>query len=103
LLERVYSSIADLTQVRDRVQAQIAALEQQAARLDQQVGKARQLGREDLAQEALTRRNAVQGQIAEMISQLNQLLAERAKLTTTAQTLQARIDGATGAAASSFL
>lgn len=96
LLERVYSGIADLTQSRDRVQAQITALEQHQPKLEQQIGKARQFRREDLAQEALTRLNSVQSQIAELKSQADQLLAERAKLTTTAQALQAKIDGAGG-------
>jgi hypothetical protein len=93
LLERVYSSIADVTQSRDRVQAQIAALEQQMAKLEQQAGKARQFGREDLAQQALARLNSAQGQVAVLRSQADLLLAERAKLTTTAQRLQAKIDG----------
>ena len=97
LLERMFSGIADLTQSRDRVQAQIAALEQSTAKLEQQVGKARQFGREDLAQQALTRVNLSQSQIVGLKSQLDQLVAERAKLTTAAQTLQAKIDGAGGA------
>jgi hypothetical protein len=96
LLERVYSGIADVTQSRDRVQAQIDAVEQQMAKLEQQVGKARQFGREDLAQQALARLNSAQGQAVELKSQVDQLLAERAKLTTTAQLLQTKIDGAGG-------
>jgi Protein of unknown function (DUF4236) len=99
LLERVYSGIADLTQSRDRVQAQITALEQQHAKLEQQIGKARQFGREDLAQQALTLLNSGQSQIAALRSQLDQLLTERAKLTAMAQALQAKIDGAGGATA----
>ena len=86
LLERVYSAITDLTQSRDRLQTQITALEQQQAKLEQQIGKARQLGREDLAQQATP--NSVQSQVATLKSQVNQLLVERAKLTTTAQALQ---------------
>jgi Protein of unknown function (DUF4236) len=96
LLERVYASIADLTQSRDRIQSHTTVLEQQMAKLEQQMGKARQFGREDLAQEALTRLKLAQGQVAEMKTQVHQLLAERAKLTTTAQALQAKIDGAGG-------
>jgi Protein of unknown function (DUF4236) len=99
LLERVYSSIADLTQSRERVQTHITALEQSMAKLEQQIGKARQLGREDLAQEALTRLNLAQSQVADLKSQVDQLLAQRVKLTTAAQTLQAKIDGAGGATA----
>jgi hypothetical protein len=99
LLERVYSAITDITQSRERIQSQITALQQQMAKLEQQIGKARQFGREDLAQQALTRLNSAQGQLAVLKSQLDQLLAERVKLTATAQTLQAKIGGAGGAPA----
>lgn len=97
LLERIYSGITDLTQSRDRTQAQITALEQSQAQLEQQIGKARQFGREDLAQQALTRLNLGRSQMATLKSQLDQLLAERVKLTAMAQTLQAKVDGAGGA------
>jgi chromosome segregation ATPase len=99
LLDRVYFGITDLTQSRERVQAQITALKEQLAKLEQQIGKARQFGREDLAQEALTRLNSGQSQIATLKSQLDQLLAQRVKLTAAAQTLQAKIDGAGGTTA----
>jgi hypothetical protein len=85
LLDRVYFGITDLTQSRERVQAQITALEEQLAKLEQQIGKARQFGREDLAQEALTRLNSGQSQIATLKSQLDQLLAQRVKLTAAAR------------------
>jgi phage shock protein A len=96
LLERMHSGIADLTQSRERVLAQITALEEQLATLERQMGNARQFGREDLAQAALTRLNSGQRQIAALKSQLDQVLAQREKLTTAAQRLQAKIDGAGG-------
>jgi hypothetical protein len=99
LLEQVHSSLAEIAQSRERVQAQITALKQSQAKLGSLAGRARQMGREDLAQDALTRQNSAQSQLAELTSQLDQLLATRAKLTTTAQTLQARIDGTTGTSA----
>jgi phage shock protein A len=99
LLERLYLGIADLTQSRERVLAQITALEEQLAKLEQQIGNARRFGREDIAQKALTRLNSGQSQIAALKSQLDQVLAHRAKLTATAQTLQAKIDGADGTTA----
>ncbi len=92
LLEKVYSSLAEITQSRERVQEQITALKQQQAKFESLIGRARQLGAEDLAQEALTRQSSIQSQVAELAPQLDQLTAERAKLTTTAQTLQARIN-----------
>jgi phage shock protein A len=96
LLGRVNLGLADLTQSRERVQTQIAAHQEQLAQLEQQLGQARQSGRDDLAQEALTRLNSARSQIAALKSQLGQVLAERVKLTAAAQTLQAKIDGAGG-------
>jgi phage shock protein A len=99
LLECVYLRIADMTQSRERVQGQITALEELMAKLEHQISKARQSGREDLAQEALTRLNSGQSQIAALKSQLDQVLAERVKFTAAAQRLQTKIDGAGGTAA----
>ena len=99
LLERVYLRIADMTQSRERVQGQITALEELMAKLEHEISKARQSGREDLAQEALTRLNSGQSQIAALKSQLDQVLAERVKFTAAAQRLQTKIDGAGGTAA----
>lgn len=92
LLEKVYSSLAEITQARERLQEQITALQQQQAKFESLIGRARQLGAEDLVQEALTRQSSAQSQVAELTSQLDQLTAQRAKLTTTAQTLQDRIN-----------
>jgi phage I-like protein len=99
LLERVHFGIEDMTRSRDLVQAQIAALEQDQTKLEQRIEEARQSGREDLAEQALTLQNSGQSQIAELKSQLDQVLAKRVKLTTAAQRLQAKIDGAGGATA----
>ena len=96
LLARIHSGIADLTLSRDRVQAQIAALEQHQAKLERQIETARRFGREDLAQRAQTLVASSQAEIAERKSQLDQVLAERLKLTTAARRLQAKIDGAGG-------
>jgi phage shock protein A len=98
-LERVHSGIADLTQSRERLLAQITSLEEQLAKLEQQMGNARRFGRDDLAQAALTRLNSGQSQIAALKSQLEQVLAQREKLTAAAQRLQAKIDGAGGTTA----
>ena len=88
LTGRLYLGIADLT-----------ALEEQLARLEQQIGMARQFGREDIAQKALTRLNSGQSQIAALKSQLDQVLAHRVKLTAAAQRLQAKRDWTGGTTA----
>jgi len=84
------SGIAELARTRERVQAQMTALEQQEAKLGQQAAKARQFGREDLAHKARTRQQEVQSQRAELDVQLGQLLDEEAKLTIAVERLQAR-------------
>lgn len=89
-LEEARSGIAELARSRERVQAQVTALEQQEAKLGQQATVARQFGREDLAHKARTRQQEVQSQRAELAVQLSQLLDEEAKLTIAAQQLQAR-------------
>ena len=89
-LEEARSGIAELARSRERVQAQMTALEQQEAKLGQQATVARQFGREDLAHKARTRQQEVQSQRAELAVQLGQLLNEEAKLTIAAQRLQAR-------------
>jgi phage shock protein A len=89
-LEEARSGIAELARSRERVQAQMTALEQQEAKLGQQATVARQFGREDLAHKARTRQQEVQSQRAELAAQLGQLLDEEAKLTIAAQRLQAR-------------
>jgi phage shock protein A len=89
-LEEARSGIAELARSRERVQAQMTALEQQEAKLGKQATVARQFGREDLAHKARTRQQGVQSQRAELAAQLGQLLDEEAKLTIAAQRLQAR-------------
>lgn len=83
-------AIAALTRSRERVQAQITALEQQAAKLEHQAAVARTLGRDDLARAAQARQQDTQSQRAELAVQLGQLLDEEAKLTIAAERLQAR-------------
>jgi len=84
------SGIARLARSRERVQAQLTALEQQEVKLGRQADMARQFGREDLAQVARARQQDTQSQRAELAIQLGQLLDEEAKLTLAARRLQAR-------------
>lgn len=89
-LAEARSGIAGLARSRDRVQAQLAAVERQEAKLGQQAAVARRLGREDLAQVALARQQEAQSQRAELAAQLDQLLGEEAELTIEARRLQTR-------------
>jgi phage shock protein A len=50
------------------------------------------MGREDLAREALTRKSALTGQIADLNAQHDQLRGEEEKLTLASQRLQAKVE-----------
>lgn len=89
-LQAARSGMAGLARSRERIQAQMTALEQQEAKLGRQAAVARRFGREDLAQAAGARQQEARSQRAELAVQLGQLLDEEAKLTIAAQRLQAR-------------
>lgn len=90
LLRRVRFGVADLELSRERVQAQITALEQEEAKLAAHADKAREMGREDLVHIALARRQEAEGHRVELAVQLDQVLAEEAKLTIAGQRLQTK-------------
>jgi phage shock protein A len=90
LLRRTRLGIADHELSRERVQAQVTSLEQEEAKLAAQAVKARQMGREDLAHVALARQREAAGRRTELAVQLDQVLAEEAKLTVAAQRLQTK-------------
>ncbi|GAA5073957.1 PspA/IM30 family protein [Thermocatellispora tengchongensis] len=92
LLQKVRRGVADVATSRKRVELQINQLEQQTRRLEDQGRKALAAGREDLAREALTRRGALQSQIADLRIQHDNLQGEEEKLTTASHRLQAKVD-----------
>ncbi|HEY9523845.1 MAG TPA: PspA/IM30 family protein [Thermopolyspora sp.] len=92
LLQKVRRGVADVATSRKRVELQINGLRQQSTKLEDQGRKALGVGREDLAREALTRRSALQGQIADLQIQHDNLQAEEEKLTLASQRLQTKVD-----------
>src|SRR5205085_6689990 len=64
LLTKVRRGVADVATSRKRLELQMQALDQQAAKLTDQGRKALSLGREDLAREALTRKSGIDSQLA---------------------------------------
>ena len=92
LLTQVRRGVADVATSRKRVEMQKAQLVQQAAKLQSQAEKSLQVDREDLAREALTRKSAVAGQVADLDVQLAQLQGEEEKLTLAQQRLQAKVE-----------
>ncbi|MFC0861103.1 PspA/IM30 family protein [Sphaerimonospora cavernae] len=92
LLQKVRRGVADVATSRKRVELQINQLEGQGAKLENQSRQALAAGREDLAREALTRRNGLNAQIADLRLQYNNLHGEEEKLTLASQRLQAKVD-----------
>ena len=92
MLQKVRRGVADVATARKRLELQIQQLEQQHTKLTEQSRKALQVGREDLAREALQRRAGLDGQLNELRMQHQNLQSEEEKLTLASQRLQAKVD-----------
>lgn len=92
LLSKVRRGVADVATSRKRVELQMNQLQQQADKLQEQAQKAIQVGREDLAREALTRKSGLAQQIADLQTQHAQLQGEEEKLVLAQQRLQAKVE-----------
>ena len=92
LLSKVRRGVADVATSRKRVELQVNQLNQQADKLSAQAQKAIDMGREDLAREALTRKSGLASQIQDLQTQHAQLQAEEEKLTLAQQRLQAKVE-----------
>ena len=92
LLTKVRRGVADVATSRKRIEIQMQQLQGSADKLQSQAQQAVGAGRDDLAREALTRRAAVNQQLADLQTQHAQLQAEEEKLTNASQRLQAKVD-----------
>ncbi len=92
LLQKVRRGVADVATSRKRLELQITQLEQQQNKLSGQAQKAMEIGREDLAREALTRKSGLSQQISDLQTQHEALQGEEQKLTMASQRLQAKVD-----------
>src|SRR3954453_1532611 len=92
MLTKVRRGVADVATSRKRVEMQITQLETQSSKLTGQAQKAIEVGREDLAREALTRKSGLNGQLIDLKEQHAQLQGEEEKLTRASQQLQAKVD-----------
>src|SRR6185503_11459999 len=92
LLTKVRRGVADVATSRKRLEIQMQQLQASGDKLQSQAQQAVQAGRDDLAREALTRRAAVNQQLADLQTQHAQLQAEEEKLTQASQRLQAKVD-----------
>jgi phage shock protein A len=91
-LQKLRRGVAEVATARKRVELQAAALQQQADKLQGQARQALGQGREDLAREALTRRAALDGELAELHEQHDQIAAQEQRLVETAGKVQAQVD-----------
>lgn len=92
LLQKVRRGVADVATSRKRLELQLAQLQQQSDKLEQQAKAALAGGREDLAREALTRRSGLATQIADLQTQHAQLADQEEKLVAASQRLQAKVE-----------
>ncbi len=92
MLQKVRRGVADVATSRKRVELQIAGLDKQLTRLDDQARAALAGGREDLAREALIRKSGISQQMNDLHVQLEQLTAQEQKLTVAAQQLQGKVE-----------
>ncbi len=92
MLQKVRRGVADVATSRKRVELQIASLDKQLAKLDDQARAALAAGREDLAREALIRKSSLSQQIADLHVQLEQLTVQEQKLTVASQQLQTKVE-----------
>ena len=92
MLQQVRRGVADVATSRKRVELQIQQLNTQQATLQDQAKKAIDLGREDLAREALTRKAGLAAQATDLNTQLSSLQADEERLITAQQQLQAKVE-----------
>ena len=92
LLQKVRRGVADVATSRKRLELQMAVLAKEEEKLAGQARKALEVGREDLAREALTRRGDKQTQLSDLRAQFEHLQAEEEKLVRASQQLQQRVD-----------
>lgn len=92
MLQKVRRGVADVATSRKRIEVQMTQLNGQSDKLQDQAQQALDLGREDLAREALTRRSGLANQISDLQTQHDALQGEEEKLSVAAQRLQAKVE-----------
>ncbi len=80
MLTKVRRGVADVATSRKRVEMQLTQLTSQQTKLGEQAQKAIDMGREDLAREALTRKSGLNAQVTDLQAQVAQLQGEEEKL-----------------------
>ncbi len=92
MLQKVRRGVADVATSRKRIELQMNQINQTSGKLEKQARDALATGREDLAREALSRRQSAQSQLTDLQAQYTQLQGEEEKLTLASQRLQVKVD-----------
>ena len=92
LLQKVRRGVADVATSRKRVELQMKKLQQESDKLESQARKALELGREDLAREALTRRANIVTQINDLNAQYESLQGQEENLVRQSKQLESKVE-----------
>ncbi len=92
LLQNVKKGIADVVTSKKRLQMQEEKLQQQVVKLDTQARQALSAGNEDLARQALERKNVAQTELQSLDGQVAQLEQQQEQLTASEQKLRTKIE-----------
>src|SRR6204780_165206 len=91
-LQNVKKGIADVVTAKKRLQMQESTLQQQVVKLDTQARQALAGGKEDLARQALERKNVGQTELQSLETQVAELEDQQTKLVDSEQKLRAKIE-----------
>jgi phage shock protein A len=91
-ITRVRGALVQIAAARKQLELQEDQFAHTVDHLNQQAAQAVQLGRDDLAREALSRKAAAQEQVAALEPQHQQLMDQEHKMTETLQALQSRVN-----------
>ena len=91
-LQKVKQGIAEVVTAKKRLQMQSEKLEQSVVKLDTQARQALAQGNEELAREALERKNVAQTELQSFDSQIAELEGQQQKLTDSEVKLRAKIE-----------
>jgi len=91
-ITKVRGALVQIAAARKQLELQEDQFAHTVEHLDQQAAQAVQLGRDDLAREALSRKAAAQEQVEALEPQHQQLVEQEEKMTQTLQALQTRVN-----------
>lgn len=91
-LQNIRRGIAEVVTSKKRLELQVSRLQQSLAQYDQDARDAVLANRDDLAQEALSRKQGMTAQMEQLQTQIDDLAREEARLTDMQQKLQAKVE-----------